>query len=130
VLALVAGGFIVSINDSSDDDPIAAVLEAGDARAQSVSGSLGELEFVYSADEGAAVLVGESIQPVPDDSTYQAWLVRDGTATPIGKFVPDASGAAAGRVEGVDPTGSTIGVTVEPVGGSDEPTLPLVAQSA
>jgi anti-sigma-K factor RskA len=129
VLALVAGGVIISTNDEADD-PIAAVVDAPDARSQTVSGSLGELQFVYSADEGAAVLIGESIDPAPEDATYQLWLVSDGVATSIGTFDPDSEGAAAVRVDGVDPTGSTIGVTVEPVGGSDEPTLPLVAQSA
>ena len=52
--------------------------------------------------------------------------MSDGTATSVGTFDPDSDGDVAMRTDGVDPTGSTIGITVEPAGGSDEPTLPLV----
>lgn len=130
VLALVAGGVIISTSDDAGVDPIAAVIDAPDAQSQTVSGPLGDLEFVYSADEGAAVLLGDSIEPVPDDSTYQVWLVSDGSATSIGTFEPDSDGAAELRADGADPTGSIVGITIEPAGGSDQPTLPLVAQSA
>jgi anti-sigma-K factor RskA len=130
VLVLVAGGVIIATGDRGGDDPIAAVIEADDADSLAVTGAIGDLELVYSAREDAFVLVGESLTPAPTDSTYQVWLVDDGGATPVGTFEPDSDGDVAMRADGFDPTGSTIGITVEPVGGSDVPTLPLVAQSA
>jgi hypothetical protein len=33
------------------------------------------------------------------------------------------------RLDGVDPTGFTLGVTEEPAGGSDAPTLPILAST-
>lgn len=130
VLMLVAGGVLVATNDRDDDDSIAAVIEADDADSQIVTGSIGELELVYSADQDAFVLVGNSIAPAPAGSTYQVWLVKSGSATSVDTFVPDADGSITLRADGLDPTGSTIGITVEPAGGSDVPTMPLVAQSA
>ena len=63
VLVLVAGGVIVATNQDSDEDPIAAVVEADDAVAHSVSGPIGDLEFWYSPEENAVVLVGDSLEP-------------------------------------------------------------------
>ena len=58
--------------------------------AQSVTGSIGELEFVYSADEDAFVLVGDSVGRCLPESTYQVWLVSNGDFTSLGTFEPDA----------------------------------------
>ncbi len=129
VLVLVAGGVIVATNQDSDEDPIAAVVEADDAVSHSVSGPIGDLEFWYSPQENAVVLVGDSLEPVPSDETYQVWLVSDGNFTSLGTFEPDADGSMEMRGDGIDPTGSTIGITVEPIGGSAQPTSPPVAES-
>jgi anti-sigma-K factor RskA len=130
VLAIVVGGVLVASDDDPPQDPIAAVVEADDAVAHSVTGDIGELEFVYSAEEGAFVLVGDSLAAAPPESTYQVWLVSDGDFTSLGTFEPDGDGSMEMRADGIDPTGSTIGITVEPVGGSEQPTLPPVAASA
>lgn len=131
VLALVVGGALIATNStSSNDDPIAAVVEADDAQAHSVEGPIGALNFVYSPGEGAFVLVGESLAAPPTDSTYQVWLVNGGEPTSIGTFEPDDAGSVQIRADGVDPTGSTIAITVEPAGGSPQPTTSPVAQSS
>ena len=74
------------------------------------------------------MLVGDSLAAAPPESTYQVWLVSDGDFTSLGTFEPDADGSMEMRADGIDPTGSTIGITVEPVGGSEQPTLPPVAR--
>lgn len=131
VLALVVGGaFIVTNSNSGDDDPIAAVVEADDAEAHSLSGTIGELDVVYSPGQEAFVLVGDSLEAPPADSTYQIWLVTDGEPISVGTFEPDDEGAIERRTDGVDPTGSTIAITVEPAGGSPQPTTTPVAQTS
>ena len=131
MLTLVVGGVIIATNStSSDQDPIAAVVDADDAVSQTVTGSIGELELVYSQDEEAFVLVGDSVEPLPADSTYQVWLVNTGDPTSLGTFEPDADGSMGMRADGVDPTGSTIAITVEPAGGSPQPTTSPVAQTS
>jgi anti-sigma-K factor RskA len=69
------------------------------------------------------------LEPAPADATYQVWLVNDGGFTSLGTFEPEPDGSMEMRGDGIDPTGSTIGITVEPVGGSDQPTSPPVAES-
>lgn len=131
-IVVVVGAVVVLSNDSDNDGrsaEIAAVLEADDAQSQSVVGEIGELEFVYSPSQNAFVLVADSLQLPPDDATYQAWLVKDGGPSSLGTFEPDDDGRIEMRSEGIDPTGATIGITLEPAGGSERPTVPLVAES-
>ena len=50
-------------------------------------------------------------------------------ATSAGLFRPDGGGVVLERLDGVDPTGFTLGVTEEPAGGSESPTLPILAST-
>ena len=130
VVLLAIGGIVVSTrNQSGTDDPIAAVLDAEDVTTRTLEGSLGTtLEMAYSAEEGAMVVVGDDVPTVADDETYQMWIVDDTGAVPIGLFRPDESGHVAVRVES-DPSGFVVGVTREPSGGSETPTLPILASA-
>lgn len=130
IVVLVGAVVLLSAGDDPGvGDEIAAVVEADDAVARSLSGEIGELEVVYSAERDALVLTGEGIEPLPEGSTYQAWLVADGAPASVGTFAPDPDGAIALRANGVDPTGAVVAVTVEPSGGSEQPTMPIVAQT-
>lgn len=129
---VVLVGAVVLLSDGDDAgvaDEIAAVVEADDAVARSLSGEIGEIEVVYSAETDALVLTGDGIEPLPAGSTYQAWLVADGAPASVGTFAPDPDGVIALRADGVDPTGAVVAVTVEPAGGSEQPTMPIVAQT-
>lgn len=46
---------------------------------------------------------------------------------PAGAFRPDADGVVRTRFDGVDPSGRTLGVTVESVDDIDTPTPPVLA---
>jgi len=68
-----------------------------------------------------AVLMAENMPPVPEGKTYQIWVIRGGTPQPSGLFEPKGDSIAAvveTPVEGAD----AVAVTVEPEGGSKEPT--------
>jgi anti-sigma-K factor RskA len=127
---LVVGGIVVvSQNDSGTDDVI-AVIEAPDAVTQVLVGELGEsLLVTYSVEQDAVVVEGQGVPTIGDDRTYQLWLVADDAATSAGLFRPDASGVVLERLDGVDPTGFTLGVTEEPAGGSESPTQPILAST-
>jgi anti-sigma-K factor RskA len=118
-VALVATG-----NDSSD--PIAAVVEATDATTRSLSGEI-DLTVTYSPSQDALVVQADGLPALTDDLTYQLWLVGDGGATSVGTFRPDDDGVVAERFGDADPTGFVLGVTREPAGGSESPTLPILA---
>jgi anti-sigma-K factor RskA len=131
-IAVVVGAVVVlsSGDEANPGDEIAAVIEADDAVQRPMAGEIGDLEVVYSATQDALVVTGQEIEPVGDDATYQVWLVDDAGPTSIGIAVPDGSGALRLRADGVDPAGAVVAITVEPLGGSEQPTMPIVAQTA
>jgi len=129
VVLIAIGGLFVATRDDGSDDPIAAVLDADDVTTRTLEGSLGvTLEVAYSADEGAMVITGDDVPAVAEDETYQVWMVDESGAQPGGTFRPDAAGHVALRVD-ADPSGFVVGVTLEPSGGSEQPTLPMLASA-
>ena len=127
-LFVVGGVVLVATNDSSPD-PIAAVLEAPDATTRSLTGEIDNLTVVYSASEDALVVEGDGLPVLDDTATYQLWLVGDDGATSVGVFRPDADGRVSEWFTERDPTGFVLGVTKEPAGGSESPTLPILASA-
>ena len=76
-----------------------------------------------------AMLVAEDMPPVPEDKTYQIWVIKDEVPEPSGLFRP-AEGPVATVVKHPLGGADTVAVTVEPEGGSPRPTSKpiLVAQ--
>jgi anti-sigma-K factor RskA len=132
VLLFVAGAVAVaSTNDLSSTDAVAAVMEADDASTRSFAGSLGDsLVAAYSPTEAALVIIGAEVVVPEADETYQLWLIDDsGVATAVGVFRPDENGAVSVRFGGTDPSDFSLGVTLEPSGGSVQPTMPILASA-
>jgi anti-sigma-K factor RskA len=75
-----------------------------------------------------AVLVVEDMPPVPEGKTYQIWVIEDDDVPkPSGLFKPKQESVAA-VVENPLGGGDVIAVTVEPEGGSPQPTTdPVLA---
>jgi anti-sigma-K factor RskA len=74
-----------------------------------------------------AVLVVENMPPVPEGKTYQIWVIEDDDPQPSGLFKPKQDSVAA-VVEHPLGGGDVIAVTVEPEGGSPQPTTePMLA---
>ncbi len=68
-----------------------------------------------------AVLVAEDMPPAPEGKTYQIWVIKGDTPRPSGLFEAEGNSIAAvveKTVEGAD----AVAVTVEPEGGSKQPT--------
>ncbi len=127
---LLVGGIVVVSQDEAGTDEVASVMEAPDAITQVLEGDLGgTLLVTYSESEGAVVVEGQGVPTVGDTETYQLWLVDDDGATSAGLFRPAENGSVSERFNGVDPTGFVLGVTQEPAGGSDSPTLPIIAST-
>ncbi len=84
----------------------------------------------YLPQRGALIFVASNLHPVPENKTYELWLIpANGKAPmPAGLFRPDASGSAS-VVLPMLPTGveaKAFGVTIEDAQGSPTPTLPIV----
>ena len=91
-----------------------AVVEHGD-----VSGG-GAGTLVVSPEEGRALFTAADLPQPSADQTYQLWAIDDSGATSVGLLQPD-SGRASQLID--VPAGSTtFGMTIEPAGGSEQPT--------
>lgn len=88
----------------------------------------GTSTVAYSKVERRAVVSLTSVAAAPAGHTYQLWLIDpSGTATSEGVFAT-ADGSAQLAVDGFR-AGQRVGVTVEPAGGSTQPTTtPILDQ--
>ncbi|MCU1438499.1 MAG: hypothetical protein JWP66_1586 [Naasia sp.] len=123
-LALIAA---LQFGPVPETAPLSApqVLAADDARRLPLPVPGGEgIVLVYSEDLDASVLQWEAMPPVAEGQTYQFWYVAD-DARAAG--FPDAS--AAVLLAGTWQPGDRVGITVEPTGGSVQPTGDVVALS-
>jgi anti-sigma-K factor RskA len=88
---------------------------------------------VYLASSGALVLQASNMQPLPENKTYELWVIpATGTPIPAGLFRPDASGGASVVLPSI-PQGvpaKAFGVTIENAGGSTTPTAPIILSGA
>jgi anti-sigma-K factor RskA len=82
-----------------------------------LSGANGSL-IVSPAREGT--LVVRNLDPAPAGKTYEAWVIKDGTALPAGTFT--GGGRVAFVLTRPVPDGAIVAVTLERVGGVGKPT--------
>lgn len=131
VLAVVGTGTVAAIeltrDDSSQTVSVAdRVLSAEDATTTSVDLPRGaQARVVRSVSEGKAVLVTSDMPPAPDGKVYELWLQHDDVMVPAG-LMPDGSDQTF-VLEGDAADASAAGITVEPDGGSEEPTSAPIA---
>ena len=98
-----------------------AVLTAPDAQTVVHTEGDAHATVIMSMSKGEAVLVTQGMAPPPAGSTYQVWFVgASGTAASAG-FVPDGPSSAT-LLTGDPASAVAVGVTVEPEGGSPQPT--------
>jgi anti-sigma-K factor RskA len=106
---------------------MAAIAEAPDAQSQTheVEGG-GEVTLVSSAAEGRSGVIVEGLPELGADQTYELWYIDDAGADSAGTF--DVAGSETWRVlDGSFTPGLAVGITVEPAGGSPQPTTePIV----
>ena len=111
-------------------DTILAVLPEG--RGLSIAGTEHQPnatgQLLVGADGQTAVLAVSNLEPLPSEQTYQLWLIGDSGVVSEGVFTVDAEGTSILEVETEAAVFSytTIGVSVEPQGGSLQPTGDIV----
>lgn len=84
--------------------------------------------LVTTQTSDTGVLLTNSLQEPESGKVYQVWLLRNGHPVPNALFTPDHHGQGASLVRANAPilTFDTVAVTPEPIGGSLEPTGPIV----
>ncbi|MGO1184285.1 MAG: anti-sigma factor domain-containing protein [Micrococcaceae bacterium] len=115
------------ITDQDQHTAVEQVME--DPAAQHFTADLpeiGELEIALGAD-GTGVLAGRQVPDPGDAQAYQLWTI-DGDAAPASHGLVEVhDGRVLMPLEGV-PAGAIVAVTVEPAGGSEQPTTePILA---
>ncbi|MBB5802058.1 anti-sigma-K factor RskA [Saccharothrix ecbatanensis] len=111
---------------NAQNSRVAELLSAPDAklvRGEVAGGGTGTV--VASSTEGAVVFLAQGLARLPEDRAYQMWL--------IGPDGPRSAGLLTASDDRIEPllaggfTGKeAVGLTVEPQGGSPQPTTPTV----
>jgi anti-sigma-K factor RskA len=134
-VALFFGGILVGQlieTNTFEQEQAAALAEinaAPDAQRASTTTSDGQpATLVWSGELGLSALLIEDLPPLPEGKDYQLWYMNEGGAFSAGTFDSSGDGTVWRVLEGTMKAGDQVGVTVEPDGGSDEPTTdPIVA---
>jgi anti-sigma-K factor RskA len=76
---------------------------------------------VASIHKDQIILVARDMPSVPEDRTCQIWVISNDVPKPSGLFQPDGNGTATPITNSIRKA-DVIAVTVEPAGGSEQPT--------
>jgi hypothetical protein len=92
-----------------------------------------QIKTVYSKQQGALLLMASNMTFLPDNKIYQVWLLPADGSAPMsaGWFKPDSKGNGMmfhKMSSGIAAKG--FAVTIEPPGGSQTPTMPIVMEPA
>jgi hypothetical protein len=125
--ALFAGGLAVGTavqpSSTTSASALTQVVAAPDAQhlAASFGSDKGSVAVVASAELGRSVIVMKNAPAPPSGKTYEAWYLRDGAAIPAGTVDPSGT-VTTMTLDGTYSAGDGIALTVEPAGGSKQPT--------
>jgi anti-sigma-K factor RskA len=103
------------------------VLTAPDAQSVAVDlGEAGRATVTRSESVGRAVITTEDMAPAPTGKVFELWLQSDeGEMLPAGLMPPGEDNQVV--LEGDAASATAVGITVEPEGGSPEPTSDPIA---
>jgi anti-sigma-K factor RskA len=117
--AIGLGVWAYSLSEDLDQsEQVVAALSQEGADRIPLEGANGTL--VVNPD-GQASLVVFGLDAAPEEETYEAWVIDDGAPVPAGLFRGGGDNTVFELTEPV-PENAVVAVTVEPAGGSDEPT--------
>jgi anti-sigma factor RsiW len=130
VLALLAGTIVARLGaEAGGGDEVAAILDDPGTRHVRLQSNAGEIGVHVSPTSGRAAVVAQGMPALDPAKTYELWFLADGNAHRAVTFQPDPSGTVRVAFPSPIVVPDAFGVTIEPAGGRDTPTLPLVAQA-
>jgi anti-sigma-K factor RskA len=126
VIAL--GGVAVGSYVADQNDPLNQVARAQDVREASVPVAAGGTATVLiSPSKDALIVKMKDVPAPPAGKVYQMWLIpKDGSA-PVSQGLMDKEALSRPAVVKGIASAASLGITVEPAGGSATPTSPTVA---
>ena len=134
-VALFAGGTFVGQSLESDQfeqEQAAGLVQitaaADTQRASATTADGQEATLVWSAERGLSALLIDDLPALSADQDYQLWYIGGSGAVSAGTLDSSGTGTVWRVLDGSLTVGDTIGVTVEPKGGSEQPTSdPILA---
>jgi anti-sigma-K factor RskA len=123
VIGLGALGVGLALRPAASPSAAEQIFAAPDVR--TVSGELppgGQATLVFSRERDAAYLVMNNVPPPSAGTVYQMWLLRDGQAVPAGTMDSEAVTPSTTAVVPDIGDSTALAFTVEPPGGSAQPT--------
>jgi anti-sigma-K factor RskA len=134
-VALFVGGTFLgqTLNDnqfaSQQAAGLAQINAADDSqRAATTTADGQEATLVWSNKLGISAVLVDNLPALPNDQDYQLWYINAEGVIPAGTFDSSGDGTVWRVLDGTMHAGDAVGVTVEPAGGSDQPTTdPIVA---
>ncbi|MGW0454054.1 anti-sigma factor [Gordonia sputi] len=117
---------------STTAQQVSDILAAPDARStvSSLADNRGTITVVSSKSANRAVaVVRDQRNPIAADQTFQLWLIGK-TATPVSAGLVAGTGSAAPHVIDSLDDSTVLAVTIEPQGGSPQPTTDILTQVA
>jgi anti-sigma-K factor RskA len=133
ILLFVGGGFAGSLISQNNFEvaqatALAEIQSASDAEeavAQLPDGSTATL--IWSLEQRRSAVLIDELPALPSGQTYQLWYIGADGPIPDGTFDPAQDGKTWRVLDGFMTGGDAVGITVEPEGGSEEPTTdPIV----
>ncbi len=122
--AIGFGVWAASLSNSLDAERSARAAEARAAAiladADSTRVPMGERGELVRSPDGDAVMVVRNLAPAPEGQTYEAWVIDSGGPVKAGLF--EGGGQQIVLLEEPVAEGSMVAVTLEPDGGSEQPT--------
>jgi anti-sigma-K factor RskA len=118
VAAAIGLGLWASSLSSSLEAERSAVAILADEGSRRLS--LGEFGQVVRAPDGEAVMIVRNLDEAPSGKTYEAWVIDAGGPVKAGLF--DGGDQEIVLLEEPLDTGAIVAVTLEPEGGSEQPT--------
>lgn len=127
-LSVVTAGLRNRVEELEPYEEIAAILQSDDAITLAEQVGEARLQVVASPGSGAGAVLASGMSEAPNGHAYQLWLItEDEQALPAGflRVGEDGQGEQImrGEMDGV----VAVGITVEPEGGSEQPTTDPIA---
>lgn len=134
-VALFAGGNLLgqaTTNTTAVRAQATSLVELSAARdvqrASSTVAGGGQATLIWSLELRRSAVLIDKLPALPAGKTYQLWYIDASGAKPAGTFESSDGGMTWHVLDGKMSSGDTVGVTVEPDGGSSQPTTkPIVA---
>ena len=115
--------------ESEQASGLARINAADDSQRAATTTAQGqEATLVWSNELGISAVLVDNLPVLASDQDYQLWYMNGGGAVSAGTFDSNGDGTAWRVLDGTMHAGDQVGVTVEPNGGSDQPTSnPILA---